>query len=136
MRRTIRPEDVTRLHALRQRIERWRVQREKRTRMPQALWDDAVACARVHGVWETSQVLAIGYASLRERLTEGSPSKSSVCGGFVELAPLPIAGDGDAQARLVVEVHRRDGSRLSVQLPSNARAEIVTLVERFLGSER
>jgi hypothetical protein len=59
MRRTNSPDDRTRLHALRQRIQQWRSQREKRTRIPRELWDEAVVCADVHGVWETAQVLRL-----------------------------------------------------------------------------
>ena len=134
MRRTTTPQDLARLHSLRQRIASWRARREKRRRMPQELWDDAVACARVHGVWETSQVLGLNYASLRARLEASDPELDVVPRGFVEIDLAAVAPP--SPSLLTVELHRRDGAKLCVHLPSGGRAELLTMVERFLGGER
>ena len=137
MRRTIPLDDRARLLALRQRIQQWRAQREKRTRMPHDLWAEAVACADAHGIWETAQVLRLNYASLRGRVAISGPALSPARSGFVELDLAAVAPPPPpSSSQLTVEVHRVDGSKLSVHLPSGARAELATLIERFLGGER
>ena len=134
MRRTTQPDDRVRLHSLRRQIQLWRVQRDRRTRMPRELWAEAVACAGVHGVWETAQVLRLNYASLRDRMATSAPERSAMPSGFVEIDLAAVAPPSPAE--FTVELHRRDGSKLCVQLPSGARAELLTMVERFLGGER
>ena len=133
-RRTAPPDDRNRLHSLRQRIEQWRARRERRTRMPRDLWEEAVACAGVHGLWETAQVLRLNYSSLRDRVATSASERPAVPSGFVEFDLAAVAPPSPAE--LTVELHRRDGSKLCVHLPSGARAELLTMVERFLGGER
>lgn len=133
-RRTTLPDDRVRLHSLRQRIQLWRAQRDRRTRMPRDLWAEAVACADIHGLWETAQVLRLNYASLRDRMATFAAERSAVPSGFVELDLAAVAPPLPEQ--LTVELHRPDGSKLCVHLPSGARAELATMVARFLGAER
>ncbi|MBK9387314.1 MAG: hypothetical protein IPN34_21065 [Planctomycetes bacterium] len=60
--------------------------------------------------------------------------RSAVPSGFVEIDLAAVAPPPSSQ--LTVELHRGDGSKLCVHLPRGARAELLTMVERFLGGER
>src|SRR5207247_9292697 len=70
------------------KIEQWRKTRLRRTRMPDELWDAAVALAREHGVYATARDLRISYDGLKSRLDgtakrRGGPSSLSL----VEIGP-------------------------------------------------
>ena len=122
-------------------IEHWRRTRTKRWRMPEPLWDEAVALARVHGVYRISQVLRVNYDSLKTRVARtpkaggrrasGPPSPS----GFVELSPMP-AGVLSPSAGTVVEVLDTKGTRLTIRLAAGAELDIAALMSAFCGGPR
>jgi hypothetical protein len=95
------------------KIEQWRKTRLRRTRMPDELWDAAVALAREHGVYATARDLRISYDGLKSRL-DATPKRrarpSSLA--FVELGPVaPISVTGS-----VVELVGASGAKLTIRL--------------------
>ena len=61
MRRKQRREVSARLRQARSRIERWRRTRERRSPMPEPLWEAAVALAEREGVYCTARALSLNY---------------------------------------------------------------------------
>ena len=49
---------------LRQRLEHWRSTHKRRGRLPEALWAEAAALARQHGVYQTARTLRLEYTRL------------------------------------------------------------------------
>ena len=57
------------LSTARSQFDRWRSrQRSKRARLPQELWQQAVALAREHGLNKTARTLDLKYDSLKKHL--------------------------------------------------------------------
>jgi len=122
-----------RVETVRQRIEHWRATREKRSPMPEKLWEAAVSVARVHGVWATTRVLRINYESLKSRVSGGATdgrAGAARSAGFVELAAGQLGGPGE-RAGTVVELAAADGARLTVRLPSGEGLDVVALADAF-----
>jgi len=117
---------------VRKRIERWRKTREKRTAMPEELWDAAVALAMKHGAYSTAQGLTINYERLKARLDRQSPkkrraAKSGRSAGFVELDGTRLAGASGA----VVELSRADGTKLTIRMPAGEVLDVAGLATVF-----
>lgn len=114
--------------ALRERIDTWRRERLRpRSRLPEELWLEAAALARVHGLNLVARAVKLDYYSLKERMgsaserTEGKRHPT-----FVEVAVTPpTATIGDC----VVEFVRPDGSRMTIR--TNSKADLVALGELF-----
>ena len=79
------------LSTARRQFDRWRSrQRNKRARLPQELWQKAVALACRHGLNKTASALGLKYYSLKKHLDEagvgeGVPAKTTP--DFIELLP-------------------------------------------------
>lgn len=134
MKRTQRRALPAGVKELRGRIEQWR-RREGRSRMPEPLWDGAVAFARVHGVYRISQALRVSYDSLKTRLTqapkaEARGGRSAVGADFVELAaPAPLMGS--PATGTVVEVVERNGTKLTIRLAAGTPLDVAALMKGF-----
>jgi len=117
---------------VRNRIERWRETREKRTAMPEDLWNAAVALAMKHGAYATAQGLTINYERLKARLDRQSPKKRRAVtagrsAGFVELEGGRLAGAAGA----VVELSRADGAKLTIHMPAGEVLDVAGLATAF-----
>jgi hypothetical protein len=135
MRRTF--EGTKELRELRGRIEHWRATRESQGRMPEALWEAAAVAATNHGVSRVASELKLGYAGLKRRMqgrAEGrsAPRLAGAAPGFLEvsaaqlLAPSPMAGT-------LIEYSRRDGSKLTVKLPTGSPLDVLALLAALGG---
>ena len=106
---------------VRERMELWReAHGGPGSRIPKALWDEAVGAAREEGVSAASRALRLDYIRLRDRVAvaEGHSQKQ----GFVELGQ--FCGSG----RTVVEFERRDGARMRVEAAGGTDLESLTRV--------
>lgn len=124
---------VARARGVRDRIERWRQTRDRLGRMPEDLWEAAVALARTHGVYATSQVLRVDYGTLRHRVcgavSDGRDGEAR-SGGFVELSAARLVGTA-GQPPTVVELSDIDGSRLMIRLGGCDRLDVAGLADAF-----
>lgn len=125
-------------------IEHWRKTRAKRCRMPEPLWDEAVALAQAHGVYRISQALRLSYDSLNVRVARAPKTrpKSARSGssqvdtsGFVELrAAAPVTAMPPAGAE--VEVLDADGTKLTIRLAAGSDLDISALMSAFQSRRR
>ena len=127
------PGDIARL---RQRIERWRRTRRKRSPMPEELWQAAARAAQVHGVWPVARDLGVAYATLKDRATR-KPStkrrkgKSEDTGEFVELSAAQLLGANPKAA--VVELQTKDGLRITIRYEDGGQLDVSGLLAAFYG---
>lgn len=122
-----------RIEAARRGIEHWRETREKRSPMPEALWEAAVAAAREHGVWAASRALRVNYQSLRSRvesLADGKRGEGSATVGFIELDGAQVLGAPEREAA-TLELSRPDGARLTIRLEGRGALDLLALAEAF-----
>ncbi len=125
---------------VRGQIEQWRRTRKSRSRMPEPLWEAAVALARDHGVYGISQALRVNYDSLKARLARAPKAEARVGGlavaaEFVELAP----GSAMMAARssgTVVEVVERNGTKLTIRLAAGVKLDVAALMKGFRSRRR
>lgn len=120
------------MERVRSGIERWREDREKRSAMPEELWDAAVELARAHGVYGTAKALTIGYGALKKRAerrpSPGQRRDGADCArGFVELEGSQLA----RPAGTVIELWRADGMKLAIRLPAGERLDVAGLAAVF-----
>jgi hypothetical protein len=123
-------------------IEHWRETREKRSPMPEELWDEAVKLARVFGVYVISRDLRLNYARLKERVEtettgdderDGHDADDSIAFVEVGLGSIPEKASRD---EVVVEVRSADGSEMTIRLPSQMSMDVGDWVGAFVARRR
>ena len=124
---------TTDIEQVQHRIEHWRETREKRTAMPEPLWEAAIFLARAHGIHQTARALRLSYESLKRRVV-ATPSHvgggKKDYAGFVDIGPAQIVGMAQASSP-VVEFSRADGAKLMIRLPDSMELDMDNVVEAF-----
>jgi hypothetical protein len=115
------PVDVERV---RQRIERWRQSRVPGAPIPAALWAAAANAARRHGVARTTRALGLDYKKLKSQVQAVAAVEPT---HFVELAPPAPA------APCRIEIEGPTGTRIRIELPSAAGAQLAIALCRSVG---
>lgn len=126
------PEELARLA---QRFATWRRSRAFGTRIPEPLWDAAVALAVRHGLSRTAMALKLGYYALKKRVEQAASARQSAEGGaphpaFVELPAGSLPGPGEC----VIEFEKSGGARMRVHLKGAGIPDLVALARSFWGS--
>ena len=104
----------------RENFESWRASRRRGARIPEPLWEAALALAERHGVAKTAATLKLDYYALKRRLTRDLVSANSSVDDsdaqprFVEVSlpgtttgmtcTLEIEGRGDRPSKLRLEL--------------------------------
>jgi len=120
------------LNGLRRQIHEWRQNRTVPGAMPGALWDQAVALAKVFGVCRIARAVGLDYTALRKR-TEQIPATGLVKPTFVQL-PATIAPIENPVVPTTIEITARDGARMRIHLEAGHGTEAASIVAAFLGS--
>jgi hypothetical protein len=129
-RQKVLPSDIQQVQ---HRIEHWRETREKRTAMPEPLWEAAICLTQEHGIHQTARALRLSYESLKRRVVA---SPSHVQGGqkeyasFVDIGPAQLLGMAQPTGP-VVEFSRADGAKLMIRLTDISELDMASLVEAF-----
>ena len=74
------------------RFEGWRNSHTGRKPIPESLWAAAVAVAREHGIFRTSQALRLEFNKLKGRVQSAGRRAGSTTPAFVELVAPESAG--------------------------------------------
>jgi hypothetical protein len=127
-------DDLTRTRVL---FEQWRATRHGRSKIPDELWQAAVALHDRYSASQLCRELHVSAGALRSRLLEGTAKKPSSCPAFVALPTTDLAWSATTlptteEIRLVWE--RADGTRLHLCLPVSQAAQVVALCTAFLHS--
>ena len=112
-------------------FEHWRQTRSHRSeRIPQALWDQAVALARVLPRTRVAQHLRLSAKDLKTHMAaelEPNAAASLTAPGFVETPPATATAQVPPMTE--IELQRQDGARLRLQAPNTS---LVAIVRSFL----
>lgn len=125
-----------RIIELKKHVETWRQTREKRTRMPEELWVEAVEVARKHGIWKVSNAVRCSYESLKVRVERVEPPAGPLAAdaagaGFVSVSPAAqIFGPPEPMAT-EVELVAVDGARLVVRVEGREGLDVAELARAF-----
>lgn len=135
MRSTQQPSPIilTQVERVRQRFERWRRTRKKRSRIPEPLWNAAVAVAESYGVNPTARSLGLDYYELKKRLNSGpgvTTTPKEPIGSFVEVVPSPAL-----HPECVVELESAGGTKMRIHLKGVASPDEAWLRSLFWGGE-
>ena len=117
------------LKELRERIGRWRSNRQSRE-MPAELWDAAAEAARRFGVSHVSSVLGVGYASLKARAAGVQARAVAKQAAFVEVSGAQLL-TSVAPGAVTIELARGD-SRMTIHLPVTSGLDVAALVNVFV----
>jgi hypothetical protein len=130
---------ITRLHAdhqldqLAAQFEHWRQHRtHPRERIPQSLWDQAVALTETLAPSRVATHLRLGTSDLKKQIAlrqaEAAPNTTPL--GFVEIPPNPDTPH--SPERLELELQRTDWAHLRLHAPVNASLPWAAIVQSFL----
>ena len=118
---------------LRNRLNRWRSSQTKRRPIPEDLWKEAADLARKHGVSQIATSLGLGYYGLKERAEgRGSPPAVLKPTTFLEVESTPSF----FPPGFMLEVGRKDGTKMTMRLSGPAPIDLAALVRSFLGMGR
>lgn len=144
-----RREPSAELTTLKERVDQWRKQRRRRTRIPRELWEAAVKVAQIDGLWATARATHFHYPDLKQRLAAarrahalevtrtrddgasvGRPSWGAAeRGTFVELSLDPMGRSRPT----VVELVGARGDRMRVEAATDL--DLVGLARAFFGRD-
>jgi hypothetical protein len=129
------PDDLTRTRAM---FEQWRATRAGRSKIPDPLWQAAIALQDRYPVGQICRELRLCDSDLRarSRITQSAPQGPTPsfvalpASAFASPAALTSADSPQEEIRLVWE--RADGTRLHLCLPTSQWAQAESLCMAFL----
>ncbi len=115
------------LSEVQSQFARWRQNRKRGTRIPEALWRAAVDAARDCGVSRAAQALGLDYYRLKKRVesTHEDP-ESGLAGAGREFLEIPLFASAP---ECVLEMKDAQGARLRVELRGAAATHCEALAQ-------
>jgi len=120
------------IEQLQRQLDEFRSTQPHRTKLPETLWQAAVALARQHGVHSVAHPLRLDYTGLKKRL-DGvpSPRKKAAKPTFVELI-----ADHPTMADCVIEFEFSTGSKMRIQWKASTAPDWASLFRAWREAER
>jgi hypothetical protein len=141
----------TDLKKLGEEVHEWREREGGRgSKIPEALWAEAVRVAGIDGIWRTAQVTRFKHGALKDRVARAGGSVGAAASGgrrrrrrtrrarpkpmkranaFVEVNAAQLLGAAAPGA--VVEVEDKSGVRLVVRLANEAYVDMGEIISAF-----
>ena len=118
-------------------FEHWRRTRSHPAeRLPQRLWKQAAALARVLPYSRVAQHVRVSPSDLKKHMATPRNSKLATSPQFVEVpTPPPWPPATRSPLSMEIELERRDGARLRLRCPESA-SSVAALVQAFLEGAR
>ena len=119
------PEPIAQLQ---RQLDQLRSTRQRRTKLPESLWQAAVELARQHGVYSVAQPLRLDYMGLKKRIGEPtSYRRKARRPAFVELIAPPAA----ALEECVIEFESSRGAKMRIQWKASAPPDWASLLRAW-----
>src|ERR1700679_2441931 len=123
------PEPIVQLQ---RQLDQFRSTQQRRTKLPESLWEAAVELARQHGVYSVAKPLRLDYMGLKKRLGEPFSRQRRVRkSAFVEL----IAPDPATVEECVIEFESSRGAKMRVQWKATAPPDWASLLRAWREAE-
>jgi hypothetical protein len=119
------PEPIVQLQ---RQLDQFRSTQQRRTKLPESLWQAAVELARQHGVYSVAHPLRLDYMGLKKRLGEpSSQRRKAPRPAFVELiTPHPAALE-----ECVIEFESSRGAKMRIQWKATAPPDWASLLRAW-----
>src|SRR5688572_1172230 len=118
-------EESRELKALQRRVESWRrVGGGKGSRIPEGMWQEAVALSRTEGLWRTARTLRFNYERLKKASSAACPAPATE---FVEVR-MPPATQG---LKVIVDFAGADGELMRMDVAGASTADVIMLAAAF-----
>jgi len=132
-----RIESTLTLEEVAEHFEQWRKRKKNGERIPEPLWNEAIALVSRYGVSQVTRTLRLSGTDLNKRRGQIAGGKRRQGAGgetaFVEIDPLVMdQAPGPEASAVWMELERPDGLRLRIR-PSGD-ADMLALIDRFLGA--
>ena len=132
-----RSEATLTLEAVAKHFAHWRRKKTNGERIPEELWNQALALLGNYGISQVSRTLRLSYTELdkRRKISEAGRSRqgSGDDTAFVEIDRALVDQAAEpADGAVWMELERPDGLRLRIR-PSH-RGDMLTLLDRFMGA--
>ena len=119
---------------LREQLETWRRTRQKRRRVPEAVWESATRMAKEFGINRIAKEFRLSYSTLKKRINgtsgkNGNGSRDALA--FVEVEMSPASETGG----IVVDLVKRSGTRMRIELASGHVDDLMAMVRTFCGTD-
>jgi hypothetical protein len=136
MKQAVTGDGAAALERLTKRVAVWREQREHpRSRVPQDLWNEAIAMARIRGVYQTAKAIGFGYSELKARVDNAANVQlEREQTAFIEVQ-MPTVPPSVGQARMVVELTSGRGRRMRIEVSDARSMDLGGLAEAFWRGE-
>lgn len=123
---TLRPT----LEEVQEQFENWRKTRERRTTIPEALWQAAVSLSEDYPTLQISKALRLNYTALKNRVQASNTDSSARTDSgpaFVELD----FGRSIFPGECIVEMKDKSGSKMKMQLKGVTGLDLLELSRAF-----
>jgi len=124
------------LSRARRQFDRWRSrQPNKRARLPEDLWQKAVALAHKYGLNKTARALGLKYYSLKRHLEAAATDRTEPGGtqcGFLELLPSPVT---TPSIECTIELEDGGGTTMRMHVKGACMADLASFARGFRSSQ-
>ena len=118
---------------LQRQLDQFRSTRQRRTKLPEPLWEAAVELARQHGLYSVARPLRLDYVQLKRRLGGVmNLGKKATKPTFVEL----VAAHPATMSECVIEFESSIGSKMRIQWKGSSTPDWASLLRAWREAER
>ena len=118
---------------LQRQLDQFRSTRQRRTKLPEPLWEAAVELARQHGLYSVARPLRLDYVQLKRRLGGVmNLGKKATKPTFVEL----VAAHPATISECVIEFESSIGSKMRIQWKGSSTPDWASLLRAWREAER
>jgi len=118
------PAEYEELHS---QLDHWRKTREKRSRVPEAVWDSAARLAEEFGINRIARALGLNHTTLKKRLSGSGARKKESDPVFVEIGSAAPAFSSEC----VLELENRAGAKMRIELKGERVIDLLELTRAF-----
>lgn len=124
------PESISSLEKVREQFEAWRQSREKRSAIPDALWQAAINLCQDYSISKISSTLRLNYAVLKQRVRVygiNHPVPRITAPSFIELDVSPSRSTSEC----IVEMADQKGATMRMYFKGEVGLDLLELGKAF-----
>ena len=119
---------------LQKEFEIWRASRSGRSRIPESLWQAAVAMSQIYGLSQTARILGVNRTRLKKK--QAALAGTLDVAEFVEVDMSEFGQGATGSDKTVVEIRRRGGDvTMRIEMGPASHRFLLPLVSALWGPE-